>query len=191
VRHRRITQSLSLLVTVAGPVGLQLMLGGCADAKQWSQPVASPDGEQFVSDVYPMLLRNCAFSTCHGDRHRFLQIYGPGRARMHLGTLPGDEMNLDEVLFSYDRARSMLAASDSVEHSLLLTKPLDVHAGGQGHKGVDLYGRNVFASRNDPGYATLLDWANSTGDPPTEEQVSAAVNGPSDPADHEDAESTP
>src|SRR5262245_46074091 len=118
-----------------------LVLGaGCAsDASEWSGPLPTPDGAQFVQAVYPLMLRDCAFSSCHGAPERFFHVLGPGRSRLLPTTLPDDPMNLDEVLYSYERARSMLATGSSIEQSLLLRKPLEAAAGGQGHMGIDDY----------------------------------------------------
>src|SRR5215510_3008152 len=85
-------------------------LSGCAD-----DPVAlstgelpSPSGTLFAAEVYPMLLRDCAFSACHGASERFLHLVGPGRTRLEPTTKPDDPVTLAEVVHSYDRCRSML-----------------------------------------------------------------------------------
>jgi hypothetical protein len=140
-----------------------------------SGSLPSPDGAQFVSDVYPLLLRDCAFSTCHGAEDRFFQVFGPGRNRLDPATKPDDPLLLSEVLHSYDRARSMLATSDQPARVLLLSKPLELQAGGQGHKGVDDFGRNLFPSTADPGYALLARWSQTRGSAPTQAQVAAAA----------------
>jgi hypothetical protein len=148
---------------------------GCASGAEFSGPLPQPDGASFVSDVYPLLLRDCAFVACHGAPERFFQVLGPGRVRLDASaTKPDDPATLPEVLRSYERARSMLASSDKLEDCLLLSKPLEPSAGGQGHKGVDELGRNVFASTNQPSYALLLRWARSTGAPPSAAQLMAA-----------------
>jgi hypothetical protein len=136
----------------------------------------SPDGALFVQEIYPLLLRDCAFSTCHGAEARFFQVFGPGRSRLDpAATKPDDPITLPEVLHSYDRARSMLATGAQLERSMLLSKSLELAAGGQGHKGVDDFGRNVFTSARDPGYVQLVAWARSTGLPPTAAQVDAIL----------------
>ena len=154
----------------------------CASGKEFSGPLPSPDGEQFVKQVYPLLLRDCAHVGCHGLPERFFQLYGPGRARMPLAEMnPAtraevkytDPANFDEVMHSYQRTLSMLATAEQVEDSLLLRKPLEAQAGGQGHKGVDDLGRNVFVSKQDPGWQLLLAWAKTRGAPPTQAQVTA------------------
>jgi hypothetical protein len=143
---------------------------------EYTGALPQPDGALFVHTVYPILLRDCAFSNCHGMNERFLQVYGPGRIRLDaMHTKPDDPMTLPEVLHSYDRARSMLATDSVLERSLLLGKPLEPEAGGQGHKGVDDFGRNVFVSTQDPAYLQLLAWARSTGLPPTAAMVDAAT----------------
>ena len=165
----------------AGFFGMLLAVG-CATGEEFSGPLPSPDGQQFVQAVYPLLLRDCAYVGCHGAKERFFQVYGPGRVRMPSSEMSGagrveldyaDPATLDEIRHAYDRARSMLASSARVEESLLLQKPLEPEAGGQGHKGVDDLGRNVFASKRDDGWRLLLDWAKSQGQPPSAAQVRA------------------
>lgn len=150
---------------------------GCADtaADAADNAIRIPSGRQFVDEVYPVLLRDCAFSSCHGSQDRFLQVLGPGRPRLDpMTTEVTDPMRHDEVLFSYERARSLLATAPTATQSLLLLKPLEFSAGGQGHRGADDYGRNVFRSKHDPAIQTILRWAYSTGSPPTEQDVIAA-----------------
>jgi hypothetical protein len=183
---------------VAGPAALlcaSLAMLSCASGKEFSGPLPSPDGEQFVNEVYPLLLRDCAHVGCHGLPERFFQLYGPGRARIPMDQMSPatrveldytDPATFDEVLHSYQRTLSMIASSELVEDSLLLRKPLEAQAGGQGHKGVDDLGRNVFASKQDAGWQLLLAWSKSKGNPPTVEQVNAlnqaAMDGELDPA---------
>lgn len=154
----------------------------CASGAQYTGPLPSPDGQMFVQEVYPLLLQDCAFSACHGRPERFFQVYGPGRVRMPAASMRpttrveldyADPANLDEVLSSYERARSMLISTQQLEESLLLQKPLEPQAGGQGHKGVDELGRNLFATKQDRRWQLLLSWARSEGEPPTAQQVSA------------------
>ena len=175
---RRLTNSAACLWVLVA-----LVTPACAPgAKEFSGPLPSPDGEMFVKQVYPVLLRDCAHVGCHGMPERFFQLYGPGRARIPLTEMDPahatelkftDPANFDEVLHSYRRALSMLATADDVEETLLLLKPLEAQAGGQGHKGVDDLGRNVFASKQAAGWQVLLKWARSKGSPPTAEQVMA------------------
>jgi hypothetical protein len=183
------------LVAVSAALGWLPLGLSCASGKEFSGPLPSPDGEQFVKQVYPLLLRDCAHVGCHGMPERFFQLYGPGRARMPMHDLDyTDPAIFDEVLHAYQRALSMLATSERVEDSLLLRKPLEAQAGGQGHKGVDDLGRNVFASQRDRSWQLLLEWAKSKGSPPTLAQVTAineaAASGELDPAPAE-TESTP
>jgi hypothetical protein len=160
---------------VAGLVLCSGLFAACAEGREFSGPLPMPDGQGFVNDVYPVLLRDCAFVACHGAPDRFFRVYGPGRVRLDvLATKPDDPLTLQEILYSYDRSRSMLATADTIQNALLLSKPLEPAAGGQGHKGVDELGRNVFASVRDPSYAVLATWARSKGSPPTAAQVEAA-----------------
>lgn len=150
-------------------------VSGCAAGEEYSGALPSPDGARFVTDVYPLLLRDCGFVGCHGVPERFFRVVGPGRARLNPMSKPDDPATYAEVLQTYQRALSMLASSKNVEDSLLLRKPLELGAGGQGHKGVDDLGRNVFPSSSDPGFVLLRSWASSRGQPPTASQVEAAI----------------
>ena len=151
------------------------LLAGCADLESVPDTASIPDGRRFVNEAYPVLLRDCAFSSCHGSPDRFLRIVGPGRPRLDPdSTEVTDPMQRDEVLFSYERARSMLATGASPAESLLLMKPLELSAGGQGHRGADDFGSNVYRSENDEALQVLKRWATSTGLPPSEADVAAA-----------------
>lgn len=160
-------------------------LPGCADdpAALSTGELPAPSGALFAAEVYPVLLRDCAFSACHGASERFLHLVGPGRTRLEATTKPDDPVTLAEVVHSYDRCRSMLAGSRDVQRTLLLGKPLAIESGGQGHHGVDDFGRNLYATTRDPRYALLVRWASSRGLPPTAADVdalaaAAAVEGP-------------
>jgi hypothetical protein len=137
------------------------LLCACGDSNTWSGDVPAPDPALFQSAVYPVLLRDCAFADCHGGEHRFFQVFGPGRTRLDPATKPHDPATAAELQRSYDRARSMLVSGDTPSDSLLLRKPLEITAGGQGHKGVDAFGRNVYKSKQEPDYQVLSQWANS------------------------------
>jgi hypothetical protein len=132
----------------------------CTDEPSWSGEIGSADQSLFDREVYPILLRDCAHNQCHGAPQRFLQVFGPGRARLR-GPWFGAELLAQERRLSYERALSMLITDGSrpVSESRLLMKPLEPAAGGASHGGVDLYGRNVYRSSADPAYAVLVRWA--------------------------------
>ena len=119
--------------------------------------LAQADFPTFQGQVYPVLLRDCAFFACHGSSERFFQVYGPGRARLDPMTTALDPTTMDELIQSYNRALSMIDAQDPAR-SLLLRKPLALSAGGSGHEGVDAWMRDVYSSKQDPGYAALEAW---------------------------------
>ena len=137
-----------------------LLAASCSSGEPYGGEL--PDGSsypQFQASVYPVLLRDCAFPECHGGEHRFLQLYGPGRVRLDSQSKSADPATDAEMMLSYDRALSLLVTDAELERSELLTKPLEPSAGGQGHKGRDLLGRNVYRSKNDAGYAAIAAWA--------------------------------
>jgi len=139
---------------------------GCAD----SQPEGSSVKRQFQPfqrEVYPVLLRDCAFPACHGDPERFFRVFGPGRVRLAgETTIPGalDIPTGDELALSYSLALSMIDPDDPAA-SPLLQKPLAVEAGGAGHFGVDPYDRDVYRTAQDSGFVTLSRWVRSEPPP--------------------------
>jgi len=138
-----------------------IALAGCSNEAPAGPP--SPDGALFAREVYPLLLRDCAFSTCHGASERFFRVVGPGRVRLDPLTMPDDPTTLEELHLSYERARDMLADAPTAAESLLLRKPLEASAGGQSHLGADDFGRNLYGSQSHPSYVTLARWAGSQG----------------------------
>ncbi|HKU43704.1 MAG TPA: hypothetical protein VJR89_36345 [Polyangiales bacterium] len=136
---------------------LLVLLAACGEQSELQ--ISTPDRMAFEAEVYPVLLRDCAFHACHGSTERFLQVFGPGRGRMLATTPPIDPATPAELAHSYDRARSMLDVTVP-ERSLLLLKPLATAAGGTGHEGVDGLGRNVYQSKAELGYRVLAQWVN-------------------------------
>jgi hypothetical protein len=141
-------------------VGLLLLLCCACGSKQQAGAFAKREFPAFQREVYPVLLRDCAFPTCHGGPQRFFRVWGPGRVRLPgMKGTPGavDLPTVDEISASYSLALSMIDNSDPA-HSALLRKPLAVAAGGAGHRGVDKHGRDVYRTKQDSGYVTLARW---------------------------------
>lgn len=138
-------------------IGLSLIASACAgtEPNEWS--FATPDRAQFELEVYPVLLRDCAFHDCHGSSKRFFQVFGTGRGRLASESRALDPVSPAELAHSYERARSMIDTG-APARSLLLEKPLAVSAGGTGHEGVDEFGRNVYQTPSEPGYVALTRW---------------------------------
>ena len=144
------------LFAVASSVMLALAVG-CADVEPGSG-LAAPDRVLFDAEVWPILVRDCGFSACHGSAPRFFRVLGPGHERLDPAMRLGAPVTEAELQLSYDRARSMLDSVDPND-SVLLLKPLSVEAGGSGHEGTDLFGRNVYHSVDDPSFQVLVRWA--------------------------------
>ena len=135
---------------------LLVVLAACG-AEPPALEVGTPDRARFDQEVYPVLLRDCGFNACHGSSERFLQVFGPGRARLPTVMDALADPAPEELAYSYERARSMIDTSNP-EHSLLLRKPLATAAGGSGHEGADRLGRNVYQTKLELGYVTLAAW---------------------------------
>lgn len=136
---------------------LTLVIGFTGCSLEGGIQVADRDFEQFRDEVYPVLMRDCAFHTCHGNPKRFYRITGSARGRLVASTKALAETLPEEVAFSYTRSLAMINAADPGA-SLLLRKPLAPALGGAGHLGTDSFGRDVFESTDDDDYLTLAKW---------------------------------
>ncbi len=143
---------------------LAVLWSGCANTPGGPAGPPAPDRAFFDEDIYPLLLRDCAFPECHASSDRFFRVFGPGRARLSPDTGMSAPPTEEEIEEAYQRARSMLAGAASADRSLLVRKPLEVDRGGAPHMGIDEHGRDVYPSVDDEGYQLLLEWA-STGLP--------------------------
>ncbi len=151
---RTTTKIFSLLVLCA-------CAAGCADADDhWE--VADRQFRDFQL-VYPFLIRDCGFQTCHGSDERFFRVYGPGRTRLDPDTSAYDHVTGDEISASYQLALSMIDA-EHPERSLLLNKPLAIAAGGISHGGADRFGRNVYRTADDEGYLAISRFVFATAE---------------------------
>ena len=129
---------------------------GCIGCEKNDEPTLPvPDPQDFSEHVGPTLLRDCGFSTCHGNPDRLFHIYGPGHIRLDADMELYDPLSERELEVSYHRTKATLLYQSFIEDSLLLSKPIE----GAGHKGTDAWGRNVYSSSNDPNYAILVAWA--------------------------------
>lgn len=151
--------SISLPACRAAAVGIALVVGAACNAERAPLDLPEPDGDVFAHEVYPVLLRDCGSPACHGASARFFHLVGPGRTRLSDKQAPLDPATALETLESYRRTRAMLER-DTDGLPLLLRKPLELSAGGASHGGRDAYGRNVYASKQDPNYRTIARWAN-------------------------------
>jgi hypothetical protein len=131
---------------------------GCAiEPTTLDLPDANP--QVFEQMVYPILLADCGFNTCHGTKDRFFSVFGPGRARLDPATPAFDPATPYELAHSYARAESMLIGPRGPRTSLLLRKPIPIEQGGAGHKGDDLWGAPVYGSVDDPHFVAIYNWA--------------------------------
>jgi hypothetical protein len=129
---------------------------GCADVAV-DAGAAERDRVAFDQRVWPVLVRDCGFSTCHGSNERFFRVVGPGHERLDPTMRLTDPVTEAELQFSFDRARSMVNTEDP-SLSPLLRKPLEVAAGGSRHEGTDAFGMDVYRSVDDPSFRVLVEW---------------------------------
>jgi hypothetical protein len=137
---------------------LCLVAAGCSSNQgSGDLQVAERSFEVYRDQVFPVLMRDCAFHMCHGAEQRFFRLWGSARARLYPETRALAEVLPEEIALSYTRTLSMINARDPGA-SLLLRKPLTPAAGGAGHFGVDSLYRDVFQSTQDPDYLVLANW---------------------------------
>lgn len=143
---------------------LCLALAGISacDDPQKGYEVADREYSGFA-EVYPILIRDCGFPTCHGSEDRMFRIYGPGRSRLTDDLRAYEAVTGDELSLSFSIALSMVDG-EHPEQSLLLKKPLALEAGGMAHGGIDDFGRNVYRTKDDEGYKIIERWVTTQPD---------------------------
>ena len=153
------------LTLLAG--ALIALLAGCAD-DSGSDSASLPDVDYayFVAYVQPVLEARCAFFACHGTRIRSFQVFAVTRMRAIVDPDPIFQapapLTTSELEQNFRHAAGMLYGFEDPEDSLLFSKPLAI---GTRHGGESLFeGPNVFLSRSDPDYQTLLKWARGARD---------------------------
>lgn len=139
------------------PLVLVVLTLGCAVDVENTTQLPALDRQVFDSEVWPILVRDCGFSGCHGDPARFFRVLGPGHARLDPEMRLSAPVTEAELQLSYERTRSMVDWDDPGA-SLLLRKPLEVGLGGAGHKGTDDFGRDVYQRMDDPSFLVLVRW---------------------------------
>jgi hypothetical protein len=97
--------------------------------------------QRFVTDVNPMLIKSCGFSTCHGSQQADFQLNCAE-------TDAGKDANFYRASAFITRAPAM------PEESELLLRPLSPRAGGLSHTGGTFFG-----TREDESWKALRDWA--------------------------------
>lgn len=133
-------------------------LAAC-DLGETTVDIPEPDPTVFREQVYPILLADCGFNGCHGDRHRFFSVFGPARGRLDPATDLDAPVTPEELAVTFTRARSMLISPDGIQRAPLLRKPLAIEDGGVEHDGTDPWGKGVFSGKDDPRFQTLAAWA--------------------------------
>lgn len=109
--------------------------------------------EQFEQEVQPSLTFRCGSPVCHGQDSRPFALYSPGVRRMDADRSYSMDPLTDEE--SLANAYQVLAFTnfDSVEDSIILTKPQQRAEGSEHHDGGQL-----MVGPKDPLYRALLDW---------------------------------
>ncbi len=147
-----------------------LLLGGSACVQDGISDVAEArqlDAHYFRCRVQPILTKSCAFMDCHGNDERPMRVFAEQRYRLNKSWLDFEDPIEEEELAANLRVMAGFVENTKGQDHLLSEKPLDARFGGRYHRGRDLYGRDdVFLSREDPDYKTLVDFANGAEDAP-------------------------
>lgn len=131
------------------------------DTGSESASLPAVDYGYYVEKVQPIFEAKCTFFACHGTRERHFQIYAEARLR----EIPDPDplfqapapLTQSELERNFRMTAGMLYGFEDPEDSLLFSKSLE---GGTRHGGATLFsGPNVFLSREDPDYQTMLNWA--------------------------------
>jgi hypothetical protein len=144
------------------------LLFGCAGGLEDEARLPALDEPYFRCNVRPVLVKSCAALACHGDVLRYFRVFGRNRLRYALAESDRNALlQPEEEVFDFDAARAYVDAADP-ESSLLLLKPLDASRGGYYHGGAEVFRQgDVFLSRDDADYRTLLAWVKGAKEKPT------------------------
>lgn len=139
---------------------LLLLLPACTAGLDEPLDLPELDRNAFRCEVQPVLAARCAFAGCHASARRPLRLYAVGRMRLGVGwDRLAEPLSADELEANFQSTRGFAAGNAASDLPLLLSKPLDVRAGGLFHRGQELYsGDDVFTSTDDPGYQRLAAW---------------------------------
>ncbi len=113
----------------------------------------------FRCQVEPVLMARCGFYPCHGSEQRPFVVYAPNRFRLEAESPDlATPLTVEEMARNFDMSRAF-AQDERLDGAWLLSKPLDVEAGGFYHVGKRLYqGRDVFTTVDDVGYQQIAAW---------------------------------
>lgn len=129
----------------------------CVDVAEESSAGTVSFSDDASQGVYELLLRDCGFVTCHGDSGRFFRVVGPGRVRLAPDTEIFAEATSAEMALTFERLREQMDPAEPL-NSPVLRKPLAKEVGGAGHRGLDVYGRDVYLTEADSRYQLLRDF---------------------------------
>ena len=142
-------------------------LVGCQDGLEDPKPLTALDEPYFRCKVQPILTKSCSAFACHGDARRYYRVFARNRLRVR-----GSEKDRNAALTALERGSNFDASRAFVDmnaprESLLLSKPLDIQAGGSFHRGAELFnGGDVYTDRNDPDFKTLEAWTRGAKEDP-------------------------
>ena len=132
------------------------LTAGCVHSGEEALP--APDFDAFSTQVQPILAARCGNPTCHGDPARPWMLYSPFQHRIDVTQVHLDTpLTAEELDRNYQRTLGFLSGGS---RALMLTKPLDIAAGGAGHKGGP-----QFFERSEPEFQVLLRWVDEAVTP--------------------------
>lgn len=139
----------------ASPLLAGVLAAGAAGCLGEAPPEALPplDAALLRARIQPILERDCARSSCHGDPGRPLRLYGRSSLRLP-GRVPGTPIDDAELAANLAMMRGFLVGVADPGDSLVLRKPLAEAAGGAPHAGAE----DPYPSRDHPAYRLLACW---------------------------------
>lgn len=102
----------------------------CVASTGETTPLVSEDLETFAALAQPVFETRCANPSCHGNADRPLSLYAARRyRRVEARTFLDEPVSDDELLHNLLQASVFVDGLERASDSMLLTKPLGVHAG--------------------------------------------------------------
>jgi hypothetical protein len=130
------------------------LLSGCVGSEDLESLPLGGGLESFGAQAQPALATRCANPSCHGSAERPLSLFATHRYRQIPEQVYVDApLTEDELRHNFLQAAAFALDCAEASQCLLLTKPLDVAAGGSGHANI-----KVFMDTSDYDYQRLRSW---------------------------------
>jgi hypothetical protein len=145
-------------LAASGLLALAAALSACAAVENQPDPgqITGLDEPFFRCAIEPILLRDCAYTGCHGQASAPLRLYSIGKLRLGPSDTLSDRtapLTEDERHLNFLGAQAFNFGDVGADDNLLVRKPMPSSAGGFEH-----LGGSVWTGPDDARVRTIRNW---------------------------------